>query len=201
MARRSEQGEVLARRPGRPAGVSPKVRGAVLAAARDELIAFGYGDFRVDRVADRASVHRSTVYRHWPTPQALAREAIVTWEIASIPAPQETGEWRRDVRAICTAFQESLATPEAVALVRTLVVANAVDPELRVVLMERWQRPEMVEIVERAQARGEVSEHLDPGQLVELMAAPFVLRAVVTMTPIDDGFVEFVTERIVAGTD
>jgi AcrR family transcriptional regulator len=172
----------------------------VLTAARDELMEFGYREFRVDRVAERASVHRSTLYRHWGTPAALAREAIATWEIASIPVPRESGEWRKDVHAICVAFRDSLVAPEAVTLVRTLVIANAVDPELRNVLVERWQRPEMVEIVMRAQERGEVPTHLNPGHIIELIAAPFVLRAVVTMTPIDDAFVESVAEHIVAST-
>ena len=126
MATTSKEDEARARRAGRPAGISPKVQRAVLSAARDELMEFGYGDFRVDRVADRASVHRSTLYRHWATPAALAREAIVTWEMASIPVPRESGDWRSDVRAICEAFRDSLLSPEAVTLVRTLVVANAV---------------------------------------------------------------------------
>jgi AcrR family transcriptional regulator len=159
---------------------------------------FGYGDFRVDRVADRASVHRSTLYRHWATPSALAREAIVTWEMASIPAPRASGAWRKDLTAMCVAFRDTLATPEAMTLMRTLVVANAADPLLRDVLLERWQQPELVEVVAAAQERGEIPSHLDPGQIVELIAAPFVLRAVVTMMPMDDAFVDFVAERIAA---
>ena len=159
---------------------------------------FGYHDFRVDRVAERASVHRSTLYRHWATPAELIREAIVTWEMASIPVARERGEWRTDLQAICRAFRDSLATPEAVTLMRTLVVANAVDPELRDVLLERWQRPEMVDLVARAQERGEVPAHFEPGQIIELIAAPFVLRAAVTMMPLDDDFVDFVAERVAA---
>jgi len=169
----------------------------VLEAARDELMEFGYGQFRVDRVAERAAVHRSTLYRHWETPAALARDAIVTWEMASIPVPREQGSWREDVRAICVAFRDSFEAPEALTLVRTLVEANASDPTLRDALLERWQRPEMVELVERAQQRGEVPGHVDPRQVVELIAAPFVLRAVVTMTPIDDAFIDFVVESVV----
>jgi AcrR family transcriptional regulator len=198
VATTSKQDEPRARRAGRPAGISPAVQRAVLSAARDELMEFGYGDFRVDRVADRASVHRSTVYRHWATPAALAREAIVTWEMASIPVPRESGKWREDLHAICVAFRDSLASPEALTLVRTLVVANAIDPQLRGVLLARWQRPEMVEIVERAQERGEVPARFEPGQIVELIAAPFVLRSVVTMMPLDDEFVAFIAERTAA---
>jgi AcrR family transcriptional regulator len=197
---RPKNDEPETRRVGRPAGITPNVHRAVLAAARDELMEFGYGEFRVDRVAERASVHRSTLYRHWETPAALAREAIVSWEMGSIPVPRETGDWPKDLRAICVAFRDSLAAPEAVTLMRTLVVANAVDPELRDVLLERWARPEMVDIVARAQDRGDVSAHLDPGQIVELIAAPFVLRAIVTMMPIDNHFVDFIAERVAAST-
>ena len=171
-----------------------------MAAAREELIEFGYREFRVERVAARASVHRSTLYRHWETPAALAREAIVTWEMDTIPLPGETGDWPTDVRAMCVAFRDSLLAPEALALMRTLVVANAVDPHLRDALLERWQRPEMVEIVARAQQRGDVRTDLDPGAVVELIAAPFVLRAVVTVMPMDDAFVDVVASHTVDST-
>lgn len=171
-----------------------------MAAARDELIEFGYREFRVERVAERASVHRSTLYRRWGTPAALARAAIVTWEMATIPVMRESGDWGSDVRTMCEAFRDSLQAPEAVALMRTLVVANAIDPELRDVLLERWQRPEMVEIIARAQERGEVSPRVDPGSIVELIAAPFVLRAVVTMMPMDDAFVDLVAKHVMTST-
>jgi AcrR family transcriptional regulator len=189
------------RRVGRPAGISPNIQRAVLAAARDELMEFGYSDFRVERVAERADVHRSTLYRHWPTPAALARDAIVTWQVASVPVPRDSGNWRTDLRALCTGFRNTLGTPEAVTLMRTLVIANAVDPELRDALMERWVQPELVEVIVRAQHRGEVPADLDPGHLFELIAAPFVLRAVVTMMPMDDEFVESVAARIAASVE
>ena len=37
-----------------------------MAAALDELIEFGYAEFRIERVAERAKVHKTTVYRRWP---------------------------------------------------------------------------------------------------------------------------------------
>ena len=192
--------EPKVRRVGRPAGISPNIKRDVMAAAREELMEFGYGDFRLERVADRASVHRSTLYRHWPSPAALAREAIVTWEMAAIPVTHSSGTWTKDVAAMCHGFRDVLRTPEAVTLMRTLVAANAADALLRDALLERWLQPELIELVVLAQARGEVSPELDPGGVVELMAAPFVLRAVVTMIPIDDAFVDFVIRSVLASS-
>jgi AcrR family transcriptional regulator len=188
------------RRVGRPPGITPKVRAAVLDAARDELIEQGYRQFRVDRVAERAGVHRSTLYRHWAAPADLAREAIVTWEIASIPEAAETGVWSVDLRNLCAAFRDALAAPEGVTLMRTLVVANAIDTQLRDALMERWAQPDILHIIERAQQRGEVTATVDAAAVVELIAAPFVLRAIITMMELDDSFVEVVASSVEATT-
>ena len=56
------------------------VRGApivrrTLAAAVDELGRVGYVDLRVEDVARRAKVNKTTVYRRWPTKEDLVRAA------------------------------------------------------------------------------------------------------------------------------
>ena len=50
----------------------PVVRG-ILAAALEELASAGYRALRIEDVATRAGVNKTTVYRRWPTKEDLVR--------------------------------------------------------------------------------------------------------------------------------
>lgn len=52
----------VARRPG---GRSARIRAQVLEAVRELLVEQGFDALSVDAVAERAAVHRTTVYRRW----------------------------------------------------------------------------------------------------------------------------------------
>ena len=51
-------------------------RRVILAAALDELGELGYGAFTIESVAQRASVGKSTIYRHWTDKLALIADAF-----------------------------------------------------------------------------------------------------------------------------
>lgn len=172
-----------------------------MAAALEELIEFGYAEFRIERVADRAKVHKTTVYRQWGTPTALAKEAMATWQRDQL-AVIDTGSWATDVRALCEQLAALEASPVAQALMRTLVVANVMDPELTQALHDLWARDADVlqDPIRRAQARGEVASHLSPQHVIEMITGPLVQRAIVTAMPIDKDFIEALTSVVVAGT-
>jgi AcrR family transcriptional regulator len=72
-----------------------RTRAAVLAAARAEFAEHGYGDAKVDRIAERAELTRGAVYSNFPSKRALYLAVL----LASIdrageragPAPQPPG--------------------------------------------------------------------------------------------------------------
>jgi len=186
---------------GRPPGPEARVRRAVLGAALDELIEFGYGEFRIERVAERANVHKTTLYRQWGTRTALAKEAIADWQREQLE-PIDTGSWESDVCALCQELAALESSPISQALLRTLVVANVVDPELTSTLHELWARDAYVlqDPIRRAQARGEVDPTLVPQHVIEMITGPLLQRVIVTAMPIDDDFVETIVSVVVAGT-
>ena len=51
----------------RPGGRSARVRAGVLAAARELVAEQGYEPVSIEQIAARAGVHKTTVYRRWPT--------------------------------------------------------------------------------------------------------------------------------------
>src|ERR1700733_10967412 len=68
--------------------IDPRVersRQAILQAALDELGEVGYGTFRIESVAARAGVGKSTIYRHWPDKLALIADAFETFHVQMDP--------------------------------------------------------------------------------------------------------------------
>ena len=63
-------------RKARLGGRSARVREAVLNAAFAELGEKGYDNFSMEAVARRSGVHKTTVYRRWPTRDALVVDAL-----------------------------------------------------------------------------------------------------------------------------
>ena len=58
-------------------------------AALEELAAAGYGGFRIESVARRSGVAKSTIYRHWPRKLDLIVDAMNTLNVQ--PGPDKSG--------------------------------------------------------------------------------------------------------------
>jgi AcrR family transcriptional regulator len=188
-------------RPGRPRGPSAHVEGAVLAAAGDELGASGFARFRMEAVAERAGVHRSTVYRHWPTKLDLLVAFAQRSFDEAVPAI-DTGTWEGDLRALVKALTRSLAIPTSRALFGALASAGPDDAELQAAVLDMWRADTArhLEAIERAQARGEIAADLDAGLVLETISAPFIERLCVTGFPMTPHFIEFTIQFILRGT-
>ena len=68
--------------------IDPRVersRQVILQAALDELGEVGYGMFRIESVAARAGVGKSTIYRHWTDRLALIADAFETFHVQMVP--------------------------------------------------------------------------------------------------------------------
>lgn len=61
------------------------MRADVLAATLDALAVVGYPSLRLEDVATRAGVHKTTVYRHWPTKAELVTDALLDRSQQRIP--------------------------------------------------------------------------------------------------------------------
>jgi AcrR family transcriptional regulator len=173
-------------RGGRPKGLSDRVRRDVHEAVRDLLVSVGYGGLRLEEVAARAGVHKSTLYRQWSSKAQLVSDVLGAGEAAYFPRPDE-GSWEADIDALCDGLGRLFRSPTTVAFVRTRAIAN--DPELMAALEEHALRDmSFVRLpFERAAARGEIDPD-DIEMLAELTIAPFLARVAVTGRPVDQSF-------------
>ena len=73
---------------------------SVLEAAIAEIARVGYAALRVDEVAARAGVNKTTVYRRWPTKPALVTAAIRSL-FGVQTEPPDTGALEGDLMPSC----------------------------------------------------------------------------------------------------
>src|ERR1700722_14148851 len=83
-------------------------RETVLATTFQLLSESGVGGFTVDEVARRSGVAKTTIYRHWPTREALVIDACS--QISEQPQVPDTGSLQGDVTAILTNIGHLLGT-------------------------------------------------------------------------------------------
>jgi AcrR family transcriptional regulator len=160
----------------RTGGRSKRVVTAVLRAAMDELSRTGYAALRVEDVAARAGVNKTTVYRRWPTKIELAGAAIRTFAGNEEPMP-DTGTVRGDLLALVQRIVAFVRTPEGDIFTR-LVIAEHGEPDvdrlarsLRDAFMVR-----RAEVITRAQARGELPADIDARVLLDAIFIPVTMR-------------------------
>jgi AcrR family transcriptional regulator len=179
-------------------GRSARVLEAVLEAALEELGRVGYAGLRMEDVAMRSGVNKTTVYRRWPTKMELV--AAVLSHAKEPPTEFDTGTLEGDVRASLFEMRDRLHDTRHVAILR-IVMAERMQPEMNEIVSQLRERYGAVRrrIFERAIARGELSVDLDTRALVEFMGAPLVSRIVHQGIPVDDEFLHALTQVVCGG--
>lgn len=97
----------------------------VLDAVRDLLLAEGPDAITHARVADAAGVGRATLYRHWPEPMTLLREALGH---ARFPAAPRTGDVHTDLVALLESLRGALVEGPLAPILASLMARAERDP-------------------------------------------------------------------------
>lgn len=167
------------------------MRSAVLAAAIEELAAVGYASFSVEGVAERAGVHKTTVYRRWRDRENLLLEAMLERGREQVPIP-DTGSLRSDLLAYAKSIVAGVQTPEVEAAVRAIASIGDRDSPLTKASHSFWDaRLDLAgQIVERAITRKEIPPGADPRLVVEAIIAPIYFRVLLSGGKLDRRFLE-----------
>ena len=183
----------------RTGGRSARVRGAVLRATLDALMAGGADDLSIRDVAQRAGVHETSIYRRWGTRANLVLDAVLGETQAAIPVP-DTGSLRGDLLALMTSIAAFITTPLGEVLLRLALRTDlAQDDETarEQFWAERFTTGQTV--LEQAQARGELRPGLDYQLAIETLIGALFVRRLLTREPVDDTVTERVVDLICAG--
>lgn len=169
----------------RPGGRSAKVRESVLDATIAELTERGYRDLTVEAVAQRAGVHKTTVYRRWRSPEGLVADALDRAAEQPWPIP-DTGTLTSDLRALTELLRTGFTDPESAPVATAFVAAGMHHPEAADALRAFYtaRHREAAAIIDRAIARGELEPGIDPIEIVRFAVAPLFHRLFITHEPI-----------------
>jgi AcrR family transcriptional regulator len=164
-------------------------RERVLTSAFDLLGERGVSGFTIDEVASRSGVAKTTIYRHWPSREALVLEAASRIS-AAVEVP-DTGSVQGDVAAILNNLGELLGTARWASVVPSIVDVAERDPEFAVVhgRIQRGHAAPLREVLLRAAGRDELVPTADPAHLVSALIGPLYYRRWFSREPIDEQFV------------
>jgi AcrR family transcriptional regulator len=184
----------------RPGGRSARVRADVLRAAAELLAESGYDGLSIEAVAARARVHKTTVYRRWPTKAELVADTLSARSEEAVPVP-DTGSLAGDLAALARAVAANIGSDVGAAMTRTLVAASATSTDVAATGAEFWARRLSLTgaIVERAVARGELPPGTDPNLVIETLIGPLYVRVLMTGEPIDAELADRVAALVAAG--
>jgi AcrR family transcriptional regulator len=183
---------------GRPGGRTARVRKRVLDATVGLVASHGVAGLRYEDVAERAGVHKTSVYRNWPDRDELISEALV--QLAQDEAPlADTGDLREDLVGFLVALAASLSTPTGRALVTAMQTAGDRTGVRQTVRTFIERRVAVVERrLEKAVAQGELPP-IDAYFLSELLSGPvhlYVSRGIREFTRAE---AERITDVVLAG--
>ncbi|GAA2350592.1 TetR-like C-terminal domain-containing protein [Dactylosporangium salmoneum] len=170
----------------RPGGRTARTKAAVTEALVAELLEVGYAGTTIERIAQRAGVAKTTVYRRWGSLAQLVVDAFADTAGAQVPLP-DTGSLEGDLRELGRASIAMLRMPHLRAVFDVVVREAIHDPAARSALTEFFAAriANGAAIVERAVARGEAAEGTDPAEVIRMVGAPYYARAYITGEPLD----------------
>ena len=166
---------------------------AILAAVITEIEADRTLKIRVDSVAERAGVNKTTIYRRYRDRDALVLAAVLANADTLIPIP-DTGTLRRDLTELAEMVRATVTSP----LGQALLSASADTTEFVELRSEYWRvRFDAAASILRAAAkRGECNSDVDAQLLIEVMVAPIHFRASQTSGTLTDEFLRIQVERL-----
>jgi AcrR family transcriptional regulator len=151
-----------------------------------ELLAEGAPGFGVDDVAARAGVHKTTVYRRWPTRAELVVAAAGRLAAAEVPATR-TADPVADLTQLAIAVARVLRSPAGGATLREVIAAAADDPDLapaaRRLLTGRYELA--IAMIRDGVAVGRLRHDVDAQLVWEAIVNPLHVRALLG-TPASD---------------
>jgi AcrR family transcriptional regulator len=193
--------EVTGRRRGRGRRPAAEVRAAVLAAAGRMLLRDGVPAVTFDRVATEAGASKTTLYKWWPSPGALAAEAYFAQSRRVLDIP-DTGDLRADLVAQLRAFVRWLKDGGAQRPVSQLVGAAQIDVDLAHAWSESYALPRREHARQRlriAQQQGQLRDDADLDIIVDQLWGACYHRLLVLRVPFDESIVEPLVDHALYG--
>ncbi len=187
-------------RRGRPR--SERAQAAILAAAADLLLEHGLDAVSMDALAQSAGVSKATIYRWWPTKEAVALDALAAAWAGPGLEPPDTGELRGDLLALLRPWLRRVkARPYARVLGSFIAKAHS-DPAFARQYLARVVTPRRDNariVFDRAIERGEVRSDVAVDVALDTLYGAVYHRLLHGHAPLTDRFVTDVVDTVLDG--
>ncbi|MEV6218159.1 TetR/AcrR family transcriptional regulator [Nocardia sp. NPDC051833] len=178
----------------------PRKAEVIYLAALELLAEAGYDDMTMEAVAHRSGVNKTTLYRWWPSKDALVAAALTVAAPLRISIP-DTGTFRGDLAALGREIARLLTAEDTAAIAAAVLSASASRPALATVghrfFSDRLEREQA--IFDRAVARGEIAADTDAGTVIDLLAGSLWARLVLRGLTLGPDYVDTIADIVARG--
>lgn len=190
-------GKEMATRTGliRPGGRGERIRSAVVSAILD-LAAAGEVELNVEKIAKIANVHKSTIYRRWPSRVDLL--AAVLEERSHDLVIEPAADWQTYLLNLAMALRDFYSAPIEIALTSLLVAS---DSSYASDVRKIWAplAVKLLEPIREAQRRGELSPKIDADILFMLISGSIIGEIMITRLTPSDATVRLLVSYVING--
>jgi AcrR family transcriptional regulator len=166
----------------------------VLATTYELLTKSGFSGVSADEVSRRSGVAKTTIYRHWPSREALLMDACS--QLSSRPPVPDTGKLRTDSETLAAGAAMRLQQPWSTVMPS---IIDAAERHRDVAQLQSQIHAQMrgafITAIERAQERGELPRSQDARELVASILGTILYRRFFSCEPLDEAFAKKVVER------
>jgi AcrR family transcriptional regulator len=170
----------LTRKVGRPR--STEAHQAILNATLELFADEGFDAMSIEAIAARAGVGKTTIYRRWNSKEELMLDAFRGMQ-AEYPVV-DTGNLRHDmIQLLKLVWDMSNSNPLLEKLYVRIVGESRANPDLVRFFSERQLKPRLQhfrQMIERAQACGEIRKDLDPLLVLDLFTGSLISHLLLT---------------------
>lgn len=183
----------------RPGGRSARVQTAVFEATIELLQEQGYEALTFATIAERAGIHKTSLYRRWETKEQLVLDAVENQVTKEFPLP-DTGALRGDLVYLVQYLSTFLQSAVGQAILQ-MAHASGSAPSIGSFPKNYWQHryPYLRPMFERAIARGELAPQTDLQLLFEMLLGVLYVRAFVLGEALEETLPERVVDLLFAG--
>jgi AcrR family transcriptional regulator len=171
----------------------------ILRAVIEELARSDYGGLSFERVAARAGVNKTTVYRHWETKADLVRAAL-SLVVQSVLPEVSTGALRADLIHVGRRMVDFACSFEGKALIRLRLLQHP-EPELASIAKDLHDKhlAQLTALAQAATLRGELAKGVDVKLMLDMLGGALHVRVVMKNEPVDDVLIARIVDMLLLG--
>jgi AcrR family transcriptional regulator len=184
--------------PGRGRPRDPTLDARILDEVLALLASHGYAGLRLDELAERSGVAKTTILRRWPSKAAVAAAGVERLALQSVDVP-DSGTLRGDLHALLHGAAETFARGRGQFVPRLIREAGH-HPEITEILFTviHTRRQGYRRSLASAIARGELAPSADQDLLIDLLIGPLWTRLLITRDPVTGEYVESIVDAVLA---